>query len=483
MAGTDADPATAYRQDLIRRAGTAGEEFALDDFDRTGVPVQAVVWDLPGDVDAFGVGYGATRHAAEVGALGEVAERVIMSDALRALPVTTASYTELRAAVGADGVVDPVALILDAGSAYCADEPLQWVPSTRWRTGETVLVPAEYAAFDRGSLPPQCERPLITPITNGLGAGDTLERAVGHALLELVQRDGDNLAFRALDQGVVVDLADAPAGVRAIRDRFRAAGIEPVVKLAGTEFACVVYCVGHDDSPDAPPMALGAIGEAAHPDRSVAIVKAMLEYASSRARRVFSFGPLDAVRRHAGAYLDGDLRRPVGAQEPRALDAMRAWTDLTAGGMRELLEPLFRRRRTIAFADLPSAPDEPPAQLLTTMLDRLADFDVLVVAGGEPGSVRAAKVLAPGLEVETMSYLRVGERAARQLLERGSDLVGLGAASAPDRLPVPLTAASQDRLGGPVWVDPGAVERAMGELYPLYREPRRHAVQRAAEQG
>src|SRR3712207_7295222 len=52
-----------------------------------------------------------------------------------------------------------------------------------------------------GTLPyrPRSGEWLVTPITNGLGAGDTLERAVLHGLLELVQRDGNTVSHRGLE--------------------------------------------------------------------------------------------------------------------------------------------------------------------------------------------------------------------------------------------------------------------------------------------
>src|SRR3712207_8024581 len=54
--------------------------------------------------------------------------------------------------------------------------PVLWLPAVRWRTGEDVLVPAEFVAASPGALPyrPPSGEWLVTPITNGLGAGDTL---------------------------------------------------------------------------------------------------------------------------------------------------------------------------------------------------------------------------------------------------------------------------------------------------------------------
>lgn len=475
--------ARAYR-DRLTDSGTL-TEFPLTGYDRTGIPVVAAVWDDDDGGDAHGVGYGRSQEAAAVGALGEVAERVFTQQALRDVTVVKGSYHELVGRRGSTAVADPVALIMDAGADYSPEQPLTWVSAVRWRTGEEVLVPSEFAAFDHASMPPAARRPgrLITPITNGMGAGDTVERAVGHGLLELVQRDGDNVVFRALDRGDVIDLSGAvDQAVTTVLDTLRGAGIEPVVKLASTEFACVVYCVGDDHDPAASPIALSAIGEAAHPDRNVAVSKALLEFASSRARRNFAFGPLADVARLSPGYWAQEQRRPSGAQEARALQAMSEWTQWELPRMRAALAPLFARVHTVPLESLPTQPATTPADLLRLLLDRLADFDVLVVpAPDHDTGMVAVKVLAAGLEVETLSYLRIGERAYRSLLEQDRGLVGPGPPNRPGRIAVRLTDAARDRVGGPIWIDATAAAATVGTLYPLYREPRRHAVQRARE--
>ncbi len=480
------DVAQRYRTAMAKAVDGTLTEFSLAPYDRTGIPVQATVWD-DHNGDAHGVGYGVTESHAAVGALGELAERVLLRSTLQQLPVRRASFADLTAELGAEHVADPVSLILDAAADYSPERPLWWVPARRWRTGEQVWVPAEFAAFDPGSLPARAAEQrdgLITPITNGMGAGDSLVRAVGHGLLELLQRDGDNVVFRALDQGVVLDVgASTDPDLRAALAALRGAGIEPMVKLASTEFACVTYCVGLDDDDRTPVAALGAVGEAAHPDRDVSVTKSLLEFASSRARRVFAFGPLADVERHHPDYLRAELSRPIGEQEPRALREMTAWTRMSPDEMRTVLTPLFGRSRTVGLDDVPTQGVDGVDQLLDTLLQRLAAFDVLVVAAPDTDDAAtddmvAAKVIVPGLEVETMSYLRIGERALRQLLARDSDLVGLGRPDRPTRLPVRLTASAAGRIGGPAWIDSAAVSAAVDTLYPLYREPRRHSVHR-----
>ncbi len=468
----------------LNSVGTV-REWRLDRFDRTGVPVAATVWTSGGypSTDAHGVGYGPTWSAASVGALGEVAERVVTGAKLQTLPVRIATYRELSTERGTAGVADPLTLTLPAGSDYQLDRPIGWVPAVRWRTGEQVLVPIEYVANDPSGLPGSVPEPLITPITNGLGAGDTVERAVGHALLELVQRDGDTVSFRAMDQGQVIELDSVtdPTAVTIIA-ALRSVGIEPVVKLASTEFAYVVYAMGRDADSSPPPLALTAIGEACHPDLQTAISSALLEFASSRARRAFAFGPFEEVERLLPDYAALDRCLPIGEQEPRALREMQEWSGMSAAEQRALAEPLLgREERHFRVADFAGTDPEltaTPSALLATMLQRLSAFDVLAVVG-RIGDIHAAKVIVPGLEVETMSYLRIGERVLERLLLRGSPLVGLGEPDQPGRLPIRLTDAATSRIGSPAWLDADQVRATVGKLYPLYREPRRHAVHRS----
>ncbi|MFB9377423.1 YcaO-like family protein [Kineococcus gynurae] len=482
MSGSEPGIAERYRAAL-----PPGDvhEVDLTGFDRTGVPVVATVWrPEPGSATSgHGVGYGAREVEARIGAYGELAEQVLLDAALaRQVPVE-GSRAELVLARGEAGVVDPRRLVLPAGAPVDPDRPLRWLPMRRWESGEEVLVPAEcvapHAAGIRGG--PPAGGWLVTPITNGMGAGDTLERAVLHGLGELLQRDGNTVSFRALEQGTVVTGVDEDPVTADVLARLQAAGLDVTVRLASTEFATVVHAVAEEDPTTADPMVLGAVGEAADPDAARAVRKALLELASSRARRAFAFGPLERLRDLAPEYLAAELAAPLPPQEERALRAMTAWTRLSGPEMADRLAPLHRRTATVALADLPrSAPVDVPTGLAAT-LDRLAGFDVLVAARtveGPLGPVAVAKVVVPGLEVETLSYARIGERVAARLLDRGSDLVGRGAPDRPGREPVRLTPEAEERLGGPVWFDVAAAEREVGELYPLYREPTRHAPHR-----
>jgi ribosomal protein S12 methylthiotransferase accessory factor len=466
--------------------------FSMAPLDRTGVPAWKVALfledaaDLPGNMPS-GYGYGATDGDAIVGALAEIAEAIWPTLTMRSRAQRIGSYATLAAKVGRDGIADPLTLCLPAGSPVDHDTPLAWTEAIRARTGEAVLVPLDIAAVDVFELPPGY-RPFTTLITNGLGAGPDVEWAVAHGLLECLQRDGNGLLFRALDQGVVLDLSDGVApDTRALLDRLDGLGIEVIPKFATDEFGLTnLYVVGHDRDGHEPaaPIMLSACGEACDPDRDRALWKAVLEFCSARVRKAYGHGPLALAKRVAPpGYVNDFLSRAMVSlqgEESRALREMMAWAEMSTATLRGHLEgSVYGRRGLKRFGDLPKTPGSDTrarGRFARAALDA-AGFDILYVDCSPPGSpVGVVKVIVPGLEVETMSYYRIGERNTLKLMERDSPLIRFGEPT--DTLcPVRLTPDALDRLGGrqPL-LDIAAVDRAVGPLYPLYREPEAHHV-------
>ncbi len=470
----------------------AGEivAFPLSPLDRTGLPVWVVAL-FPSDprladIMPYGVGYGATDAQAIIGSLGECAEMIYTVLAAPTLTRTRGSWHDLTRALGEQAVADPLTLCLPAGSPVGRDTPLEWVEATRMRDGATVLVPMDVAGVTPGELSPGY-KPFTTLITNGQGAGPDRDWAVGHGLMELLQRDGNGLLFKALDQGVALDFPASPnPALAAIAERFAAAGIRAIPKFATDEFGLTnVYCVGFEEEGHIPPLPimLTGCGEACHPDAARALEKAMTEFAASRARKAFSHGPMRAVEAVAPA---GYARRFVAQAggnakggESRAFEQMRDWTRRDADEIRGWLgESMHAVHSHKAFADLPSTPAEGSREAGRIARERVeaAGLDVLVVDSSPPDApVSVVKVIVPGLEVETMSYHRIGERNARKLLDRDHPLIRFGTPS--DSLkPVRLTPEAVERFGGQPLFDTALADRILGPLYPLYREPEAHHV-------
>lgn len=468
-------------------------EFSITPLDRLGLPLWALGLWGEGDTFADGFGYGATLAGAQVGAWGEALENYYSDVSLGRMAQRRASY---RALVGeGKSVVDPVSLCLDAGCDYSPERELIWVAGKRYPTGDEVLLPLEAVAASYGDISPDAHRQrwVMTPITNGFGAGLTLEQALSHGILELIQRDGDGVTFRALDQGVVIDLDEVrdPDTQKLLR-HLDAEGIDVFPKLAATDFDIpVIYVVGADRDLSRAPfsLSLSACGEAAHPDRERALAKALREFISSRARKHFMHGPLDEVARVApDTYMRQLFSTQPGGDEERALNSVLEWVRMPREEFYDIIrDPIFGVRSRVPFSQLPTVEPSSVAEapsLLRLLSERLAaeNLEILYVefAPAETG-VHVVKAIVPGLEVETISYGRIGRRNLERLLARGSDIVGLGDQVPAGKLRIHLSADDERELGGVAWLDPQAVDHAVGKLYGLYREPNGHTVARILE--
>jgi ribosomal protein S12 methylthiotransferase accessory factor len=298
--------------------------------------------------------------------------------------------------------------------------------------------------------------------------------------MELLQRDGNVVTYRALDQGVVVDLDTEPEPeVAALLGRLRSLGIRVTVKLACTDFGLAnLYVVGDDTGRPRAPIQVTACGEASHPDRARALRKALLEFCGSRSRKAATHGPIpDARRVMPDEYVEKQIAAAmIEEEESRALEAMAEWVGQDAAELRHRLSgSVFSERRRAPFSGLPDTGPGPVAASedhLRLLGERLAAEGLEPIwldvspHGGTP--VRVVKTVVPGLESETMSYHRIGWRGVRRLRERGDPLLLDAPREGAER--VRLRPEDEARCGGPAWFDTAAADRMVGKVYPLYRE-------------
>lgn len=466
--------AAAFRATLPE--GDPQSAFRIDHLDRVGVPVVQANVSHDGKPAISGHGYGVSEIEAAVGGWGELCEELHCLTWLQRTPGIQASYAELLRAHGPRGVADPLTLCLPAGSDYDDAMTLSWVAGRRHGSDESVWVPREWVA----AYPYYLREParLIVPITNGLGAGFDPGHAIAHGVMELLQRDGNVLTYRALDGGVVVDIdTDEGPEVMGLLARLRNLGIAVRVKLACTDFGLSnLYVVGDDHGTPTVPIQITACGEASHPDRSRALRKALLEFIGSRARKAATHGPLDLLRASLpAAYFDAEMKAAMTGDETRSLEAMAEWLPQPVEELRRRLSgSVFSEHRRVALSSLPTvAPDAVAtgADRLALLAQRLrADgLDILYVDCSPPGgAISVVKTIVPGLESETMSYHRIGWRGVRRLRERGDRLVHPAPGAGLSR--VRLRPDDEERAGGPAWFDVALARRMVETLYPLYRE-------------
>lgn len=456
------------------------ETLRIDGADYLGVPIYNV--DLFTEDGYYsGIGYGATTTEALVGAYGELAEDCHVQLTFAEFDIRRASYDELIADVGPERVLDPLELVLPAGSPYSTDLELQWAKIERLRDGKLVYCPAEFVASGDNELTDYPNQ-LTTAISNGTGAGDTEERAILHALLELLQRDGNADTFRALDRGVVIDPTTVTEEVKQVMDELAARGLEVILKLARVTCGCAsVYAVGNDVTEDQFGLSATACGEAADPNINHALRKAVLECASSHSRKRFNNLPFERVRDRVPEDYFGRIRAAIDLdeEEERALRAMIGFVTSTKDEVKELLsDSVYLQRSSVKATELPAFSDgEVPARLnyVLEQLGKEALEPYLFRASSTGGHCSAVKVVVPGIEMEFGSYHRIGYRGVQRLL--ADDPFGLlHRSSAPGRALIRLTAAKDAELGGPFFLDTARLDRIIDPLYGLYREPTAHAA-------
>jgi ribosomal protein S12 methylthiotransferase accessory factor len=172
-------------------------------------------------------------------------------------------------------------------------------------------------------------------------------------------------------------------------------------------------------------------------------------------------------------------------EEERGLREGVAWLGMGAREMRGLLEdPVFSVHSGADFSALPEQPpgegERSPADVVAGRL-REGGLDPLYVDLSPPGGeVRVVRAIVPGLEVETASYGRIGARNLRRMLRRDDNLVGTHAPP-PGAERILLPEEHREEFGPDPWLDVGALNRRVGRLYPLYREPSRHVAALVAD--
>jgi ribosomal protein S12 methylthiotransferase accessory factor len=226
-------------------------------------------------------GKGVDLVAAKVSGIMEAVEAWHGENVL--LPLRLASYRELSAIAR---VVDVQQLPRPSSSRFNPDLTILWIEGTDVFTAERVWVPYETVHLDFRTPGPQGTGCFLSTST-GLAAGNHLLEAVSHALCEVVERDAVALwsessesdrASRQVDLNTVTD-----PGCRRLLDAYESAGVGVAVWDLTTDIGLPVLSTTIvDRAADAVRRLPAAIGYGCHPDRTVALSRALTEAAQSR---------------------------------------------------------------------------------------------------------------------------------------------------------------------------------------------------------
>jgi len=441
-----------------------------------------------GEDDSYGngLGYGATPVEAEMGAYGELHEEYFISQAVLNIESVEASFAQMQIDYKDQIVIDPLTLLLAAGSNYDKDLQLKWVQINRLADDAAAWIPLEFLGNynEYVAYPNQ----LITAITNGCGAGETFERALLHGLLELLQRDGNADCFRALDQGKVIDLNGISEKTLQLMQELEEKELKVIPKLARITCGCVsLYAVGDDLSDDDFPFTVAACGEAADPDFDHAIRKAVLECASSHSRKIFYHSSMERKTKITPeGYAEENLKLiDLEAEEQRALSTHVEWLEMGKNKLREKLkDSVFLQKEVISPKNLPHFDKNSIEERLKQVIKgyKKEGLDIYYYRATLPDHpIQVVRAIVPGIEMEFGSYHRIGARGVQRLLDRKDKLIS--SVSGPGKKRIRLTAEKEKEFGGRFWLDIDALDKKINDLYPLYREPNTHSAMHALKTG
>ncbi len=360
----------------------------LTGLDVIGLPVMQAVRPNARSNAVF-QGKGLEPDSARCSALMEAIETFHAERILK--PLRLASSFDLASAAR---LVDVERLPCMAGSPFHSRFDLLWIEGRDLRSDEPLWLPYE-CVHARFTVPYPQGSGCFPCTTNGLASGNRRLEALVHGLCEVIERDATALfelgrldrEARRIDCGSIDD-RDCLDLVEAIRR----AGLGIAVWDLTTDIGVAAFGCQIMEGPDGPALlALPAEGQGCHPDRGIALARALTEAAQSR---------LTAI---AGAR--DDISR---SRYRASMDAERiaAWW--------EYLERGQGRRR---FADVPSHAFDSFGDELAWILGRLRSRGFGEVTAVDLGPADAPyavlRVVVPGLEGLPESGCLPGLRASR----------------------------------------------------------------------
>ena len=343
-------------------------------------------------------GKGLDLEAAKASALMEAVERH-QAERLE-LPLRVGSVEDLQERTR---LVDVTRLARAPGPAFDPSRGGLWAPGLELmeRHEQPTWVPYEVVHTD-WTVPGGPEVGGLEKSSNGLASGNHVIEAISHALCEVIERDAVSVVKFSGDaarDARRVDLAtvDDP-GCLDVLARFEGAGVEVGVwdVTVDTGIATFLCLIADRDAADPRDLA-GSVGSGTHPNRAVALARALTEAAQSRLTFI------------AGARDDA----------PRA--KYRRWH---SPAMAERTRALLATPPQRGFEAAPTYRSTSVEDDLRHLLDHVADagFDSVVVLDlrRRDVPVPVVRVVVPGLESEVSEdHALPGPRAIRAALRAG----------------------------------------------------------------
>lgn len=294
------------------------------------------------------------------------------------LPLRFAAYETLRRK---EAVVDPRKLPKHPHGRFRANRPIHWVQGWDFLQERSLWLPYEVVHVDF-RLPLSAGSNCFLISSNGLASGNHILEAISHGLCEVVERDSTalwklrHLSARARTR---LDLksVDDPGCIEVLR-RFERAGIQVAVWVVTSEvdipaFRCLIYPRKENWQYSFH----SSEGFGCHPDRGIALSRALTE--AAQGRLTYVAGSRDDLK---GEDFDPDFNARYVRQEEQLVKRRGATVS-------------FREIETSAFSTLDEEVDWELESVRRAGFQSVIVVDLTKRAYGIP----VARVVIPGMEM------------------------------------------------------------------------------------
>ena len=363
----------------------------ITDLDRVGIPVFSAIRPsaAPGAISVYS-GKGSTETNARISAIMEGFERCLaeqpeLSNDLKGTELNT------------ERVVDTYESLSESYPALYPDNPLLPMPFTldttlEWVLGYDILndvevmVPAN-AVFH--PYKPMHGNQLFRSNTNGLASGNTIEEAILHGLLEVIERDALSIAEYNRNPGKEIILSESDGMNYELKKRMEQAGIKVKLWLLDSDVNIPTVVAVVDDTLLKDP-ALLVMGAGCHLSPEIAVTRALTEAAQSR-----------LVQIH-GAREDTDREKVVrsfGYEHMKRLN--RYW---------------YEDSNTVQMHEIKDYSSNTPYANVKTVLEHLEGIadGAIIVDLSRGVDVPVIRAIIPNFELYTLDRERRGKRIRKR---------------------------------------------------------------------
>ncbi len=359
----------------------------ISGLDRIGIPVYSAIRpaSAKGAISVY-AGKGATPTEAKVSVMMEAVERYSSEfqkpDKKRVVLGTYSDVSDGKVAI------DPTSLILPG--VLLPNARVDWIDGFDLMHKKEVLLPCN-AVFHPYLAPFK----LFRSNTNGLASGNTLEEAIFHGLMEVVERDALSVAEASRNPGLEITLIKKDGLAFELFEKFGKANVEVRLWYLPTDTGIPTVLAATDDRELLDPSLL-VMGVGTHMDSRIAVLRALTEVAQSRATQI------------QGAREDTDREkvvRTIGYERMKRMNRHWYGESTEKASLKDL-------------PDLSTDSHKGDIERAVKMLEGIVDAVVVVDLTRADIGIPVVRIAVPGLEMYAIDHERIGPRCRRSAVKR-----------------------------------------------------------------